>query len=122
MHYNTMHYLNNMGKELDNTLINIEKIRHIKGYTQEFLASQLGMKQAGYALIMKGERGLQFDLLEQIAIVFEMDITDIIKYPDKYEKTGSQKSTTKVLVELDLSDDDFIKLGLKDKVLKILNK
>lgn len=111
-----------MGKELDKTLRNIEQIRKNKGYTQEYLASKLGLKQSGYALIMRGERGLQFELLEQIAIVFEMDITDIIKYPDKYEKIGSQERITKVLVELDVSDDEFIKLGLKDKVLQILNK
>lgn len=111
-----------MGKELNQTLKNIEQIRNSKGYTQEYVASKLGMKQAGYALIMKGERGLQFEMLEQIAIIFEMDITDIIKYPDKYEKIGSQKKITKVLIELEVSDDEFIKLGLKDKVLQILNK
>lgn len=62
------------------------------------------MKQAGYTLIMKGERGLQFEILEQIAMIFEMDITDIIKYPDKYEKKGSQRKITKVLIELEISD------------------
>lgn len=111
-----------MGKEYLQTLKNIEYIRNSKGYTQEYLASKLGMKQAGYALIMKGDRGFQFDLLEQIAIIFEMDVIDIIKYPDKYEKIGSQKKNTKVLIELDVNDDEFIKLGLKDKVLQILNK
>ncbi len=49
------------------------------------------MKQAGYALIMKRERGLQFEILEQIAMIFEMDITDIIKYPDKYEKNVAKE-------------------------------
>ena len=111
-----------MKTELETTLRNIEHIRNSKGYTQEYLASRLGMKQAGYALIMKGERGLQFEMLEQIAIIFEMDITDIIKYPDKYEKVGAQLNRTKVLVELDVSEDEFIKLGLKDKVLQIINK
>ncbi len=111
-----------MGKELDQTLKNIEQIRNSKGFTQEYIASRLGIKQAGYALIMKRERGLQFEILEQIAMIFEMDITDIIKYPDKYEKTGSQRKITKVLIELEISNDEFIKLGLKDKVLQILNK
>lgn len=62
------------------------------------------MKQAGYALIMKRERGLQFEILEQIAMIFEMDITDIIKYPDKYEKKCSQRKTTNVLIELEIKD------------------
>lgn len=62
-----------------------------KDFTQEYVAWRLGMKQAGYALIMKGERGLQFEILEQIAMIFEMDITDIIKYPDKYEKNVAKE-------------------------------
>lgn len=103
-------------------LQNISTIRNTKGFTQDYVASQLGMKQPGYALIEKGERGLQFDMLEQIAIIFQMDILDIITYPDKYEKKGTQNQFTKVLVELEVSTDEFIKLGLKDKVLQILNK
>lgn len=103
-------------------LQNIAIIRNTKGFTQDYVATRLGMKQPGYALIEKGERGLQFELLEQIAIIFEMDILDIITYPDKYEKRGTQNQFTKVLVELDVSTDEFIKFGLKDKVLQILNK
>lgn len=35
---------------------------------------------------------------------------------------NSQKKSTKVVVELDVDDDEFIKMGLKDKVIQILNK
>jgi transcriptional regulator with XRE-family HTH domain len=103
-------------------LQNIITIRNSKGFTQDYVASKLGMKQAGYALIEKGQRGLQFELLEQIAIIFEVSIVDIITYPDKYQKQGTQDQVTKVLVELEVSNDEFIKFGLKDKVLQILNK
>ena len=103
-------------------LENIITIRNTKGYSQDYVATKLGMKQSGYALIEKGERRLQFELLEQIAIIFEMNILDVITYPDKYEKAGTQNNFTKVLVELDVSTDEFVKLGLKDKVLQILTK
>ena len=33
-----------------------------------------------------------------------------------------QRKATRVVVELDIDDDEFIKLGLKDKVIQILNK
>lgn len=33
-----------------------------------------------------------------------------------------KKGSTKVVVELDVDDDEFIKMGLKDKVIQILNK
>lgn len=33
-----------------------------------------------------------------------------------------KKGATKVVVELEVDDDEFIKMGLKDKVIQILNK
>lgn len=111
-----------METKTKSVLQNVVTIRNSKGFTQDYVASKLGMKQSGYALIEKGGRGLQFEMLEQIAIIFEMDILDVITYPDKYEKKGTQNQFTKVLVELEVSTDEFIKFGLKDKVLQILNK
>ncbi|HCC51456.1 MAG TPA: XRE family transcriptional regulator [Porphyromonadaceae bacterium] len=104
-------------------LTNIHDIRKDKGFTQEYVASRLGIKQSGYGLIENGERGLQYDLLLQLAIIFEMDIIDIIAYPDTCSLDSRiAVNTTKVLVELEVSNDEFIKLGLKEKVLQILNK
>lgn len=34
----------------------------------------------------------------------------------------NQRRSTKVVVELDVTQDEFIKMGLKDKVIQILNK
>lgn len=34
----------------------------------------------------------------------------------------NNKKTTKVVVELDIDSDEFIKLGLKDKMVQVLNK
>ena len=34
---------------------------------------------------------------------------------------NTQKRSTRVVVELDVDDDEFIKMGLKDKVIQILN-
>lgn len=34
----------------------------------------------------------------------------------------NQRNSTKVVVELDVTQDEFIKMGLKDKVIQILNK
>ncbi len=106
---------------------NILKIRKKKGYSQENVASHLGMKQAGYGLIENGNRGLEYNVLLQIAVFFEMDVIDIITYPDKYidEKTAStslESKTTRVLVEIDVNNDEFIKMGLKDKIIQVLNK
>ena len=48
---------------------------------------------------------------------------------EKYQKEISrlkkllseQKRSTRVVVELDVDDDEFIKMGLKDKIIQVLN-
>lgn len=36
--------------------------------------------------------------------------------------SSTSNKSTKVMVELDVTEDEFIKLGLKDKVLQILSR
>lgn len=52
---------------MNDILRNIDAIRRNKGYSQEYLASQIGIKQAGLSLIMSGERELKYNTLLQIA-------------------------------------------------------
>jgi hypothetical protein len=58
--------------------------------------------------------------------ITKLDNNTIDMYKKEIERLQSlldkQKKSTKVVVELDVDDDEFIKLGLKDKVLQILNK
>lgn len=51
---------------MNDILRNIDAIRRNKGYSQEYLASQIGIKQAGLSLIMSGERELKYNTLLQI--------------------------------------------------------
>lgn len=48
------------------------------------------------------------------------------KYVQEIERLKSllneQRKSTKVVVELDVTQDEFIKMGLKDKVIQILNR
>lgn len=107
-------------KKNSKLLENIIEIRNKRNYTQEQVSSYLNMSQSGYALIERGERGLQFELLERIALLYDMDVVDVIKYPDIYVKNNNR--STRVLVELDVEDDELIKMGFKDKVIQVLNK
>ena len=52
---------------MNSILENIDTIRRNKGYSQEYLAMRIGMKQAGFSLIMSGERELKYNTLLQIA-------------------------------------------------------
>ena len=50
----------------------------------------------------------------------------IERYKSEIERLQSllnkQKRSTKVVVELDVDDNEFVKMGLKDKVIQILNR
>ena len=105
-----------------NILENIEAIRKRNGIKQSVVAEALGVKQPAYSNYITRNSDIYFNRLSQIADVLNVPVVDIITYPDKYEKVGSKKNTTKVLVELDVSTDEFLKLGLKDKILQILNE
>lgn len=41
---------------------------------------------------------------------------------ERLQSLLNNRKSTKVLVELDVDDDEFIKMGLKDKVIRILSK
>lgn len=116
--------------ERKSILENVIKIRKNKGYSQDYLAGKLGMKQSGYALIEKGERGLQYELLLQIAVEFEMDIIDIITYPGKYIDSSTVLENTvyideKVTLQIELKKgkkEQVLKLVLGEDNLNVLNK
>lgn len=109
-----------METALEKLLENIATIRKNKGLSQEYVASKIGLKQASYSLIEKGSRSLDYSRLLQIAKALDVSVIDIITYPDVY--VSSRMGTTKVLIELDVNEDEFVKMGLKNKVVQILEK
>ncbi len=109
-----------MEATLEKLLENIATIRRNKGLSQEYVASQIGLEQPSYSLIEKGSRSLDYSRLLQIAMALDVSVIDIITYPDVY--VSSRKGTTKVLIELDVNEDEFVKMGLKDKVIQVLEK
>ncbi|MDR0831167.1 MAG: helix-turn-helix transcriptional regulator [Prevotellaceae bacterium] len=111
-------------------LANIVKIRNEKGFSQEYLAQKIGMKQAGYGLIENGDRKLSYELLLQIAVVFEMDIVDIIKYPEKYinlrdiDKHLCPDDAPNVVVQIQVRESkqkEILSILLNNKELELLN-
>ena len=74
---------------MKNILKNIKEIRTKLSYSQEYTASQLGIEQVSYGLIENGKRKLRYETLEQIALIFRMNVIDIITYPDIYVRNES---------------------------------
>lgn len=58
----------------------IKSIRELKNYTQEYMADQLGVTQAGYSKIEKGKTILTYVKLVEIARILEVSVEDIISF------------------------------------------
>ena len=90
---------------LDNALNGAD----IKVSTIENLAKVLGVSAS---IFFSGSSSISEENLN----IYEREIQRLQSLLD------SQKKSTKVVVELDVTQDEFIKMGLKDKVIQILNR
>ena len=99
---------------MNDILRNIDAIRRNEGYSQEYLASQIGLKQAGLSLIMSGERELKYNTLLQIANALQESVINIIAYPDKYVLSKESNISTETVLQIKLDNDK------KEQVLKIV--
>lgn len=99
---------------MNDILRNIDAIRRNKGYSQEYLASQIGIKQAGFSLIMSGERELKYNTLLQIANALQESVIDIIAYPEKYVLSRDNSISAETVLQIKLDNDK------KEQVLKIV--
>ena len=87
---------------MNSILENIDTIRRNRGYSQEYLAMQIGMKQAGFSLIMSGERELKYNTLLQIANALQMSVIDVITFPDKYVMAKGNGTSTEAVLQIKL--------------------
>nr|WP_294786197.1 helix-turn-helix transcriptional regulator [uncultured Flavobacterium sp.] len=58
----------------------IKSIRELKNYTQQYVAEQLQMTQAGYSKIEKGTTNLTIERLHRLSVIFELPIENIINF------------------------------------------
>jgi len=63
---------------MNDIVSNIKRIREQKGYSQEYMAIQLDMKQATYSRLESQESKLTLDRLQQIADILETDISTLL--------------------------------------------
>ena len=62
----------------------IRKIRELRGYSQEYMASQLQMSQTNYSKIEKGDtKEMTVERLEKIAKVLEVEPASILSFDEK---------------------------------------
>jgi transcriptional regulator with XRE-family HTH domain len=90
-------------------LSNIRIIREMKKLSREEVGSKIGLTPSGYGLVERGERRLCYDTLLKLAKVFDMDIIDVICFPDTPDE---EKRRGQIL-----SHDEY-----KDKYIALLEQ
>lgn len=57
----------------------IRTLRELNHWTQEEMAEKLEMSAGGYAKIERGENSPNIERLQQIANIFQIDVTELLK-------------------------------------------
>lgn len=63
---------------------NVEALRNAKGYSQDYVASKLGIQQSAYSRIFNTQGDIKLSMLEKISDILGVSMVDIFTYPDKY--------------------------------------
>lgn len=75
---------------------NIKSIRELKNYTQEYMAFKLGITQAGYSKMERNGSRVSFEKLEEIAVIFEMELGSIINFPSTLNFKSTRQNTENI--------------------------
>lgn len=124
--------------------LKIKELAEKKNLTLSTVAKSIGKtKQAVYEMVEKEDVNTQ--ILKQLSTIYNVPIEYFFGLGEENYNNVKEKLTrlerensilrdeisrlkkgkslpTKVVVELDVTADEFIKMGLKDKIIQILNK
>ena len=67
-------------EKIDSLLASIKEVRTTKGYSQEYVATKLGMSQNAYSKLEMGKTSLKLKRLSQLADVLEIKVSLMITY------------------------------------------
>jgi transcriptional regulator with XRE-family HTH domain len=101
----------------------IKSIRELKNYTQEYMAKQLGVTQAGYSKIEKGITILSYEKLVAIAHILEVSVEDIISFDGQkyFNSFNNVKGNNNGSVLINSDNSVALKKLYEDKI-KLLEK
>ncbi|MBP1222560.1 helix-turn-helix transcriptional regulator [Flavobacterium sp. 1355] len=105
----------------------IKSIRELKNYTQEYMADQLGVTQAGYSKIEKGKTVLSFVKLVEIARILEVSVEDILSFDSQryFNSFNKVKGNNNGSIMINSDNSVALKELYEDKIMlleKLLNK
>src|SRR5690554_1533857 len=70
----------------------IRKVRELKGFTQDYMASQLEISQRAYSKLEKEEIKLDWQRIEKISHILEIDPVDLVSFDDNLVFNNSPQS------------------------------
>ncbi|OXA90463.1 helix-turn-helix transcriptional regulator [Flavobacterium hercynium] len=96
----------------------IKSIRELKNYTQEYMADQLGVTQAGYSKIEKGKTILSFEKLVEIARILEISVEDIISFDSQryFNNFNRVKGNNNGSILINSDNSEALKKLYEDKI------
>jgi transcriptional regulator with XRE-family HTH domain len=68
---------------IKNTELKIKQIRELKNYTQEYVATQLGLTTRAYSKIESGETQLTINRLNEISEILGIEPMEVLGFDDK---------------------------------------
>jgi transcriptional regulator with XRE-family HTH domain len=82
---------------ISNPEIKIKQVRELKNFTQEYVATQLGLTTRAYSKIESGETQLTINRLNEISKILEVDPVEVLGFDDKQvfnncKQEGSQNT------------------------------
>lgn len=95
----------------------IRKIREIRGYSQEYVASKLEMSQNNYSRIELNQVKVNLDRLQDVATVLEVDIMDILNFDERYVFHSTSHSQTGGETKSGIFNNDSLIKELKEEIL-----
>ena len=78
---------------ISNPEIKIKQVRELKNFTQEYVATQLGLTTRAYSKIESGETQLTINRLNEISKILEVDPVEVLGFDDKqvFNNYGKQE-------------------------------
>jgi len=101
----------------------IKSIRELKNYTQEYMADQLGVTQAGYSKIEKGKTILSYVKLVEIARILEVSVEDVISFDSQryFNNVNKVRGNNNGSIQINSDNSATLKVLYEDKI-KLLEK
>ena len=97
---------------------NIRRHREFKGFSQEYMAQELGINQSSYAKIEKENTKLTVDRLQRIAEVLEVEISSLLNSSKQpiFNQTNENGSYANGYIEnLHIENKEIVEKLLKSK-------